>query len=59
MNATEIKKLINSSGKRGNVKYKGKDERTKFDESGNLKKSRLISDFIGNQIDKVAEILSK
>lgn len=53
------KKLINSSGKRGDVTYRGNDERIKFDESGNRKKSRLISNFIGNQIDKVAEILSK
>ncbi|UCA58612.1 hypothetical protein KB553_16360 [Chryseobacterium rhizoplanae] len=58
MKTEEIKRLIEASGKRGVVVYKGKDTRKEFDESVNLKKVNLSSNFIGNKIEEVAQILS-
>ncbi|WP_185246253.1 hypothetical protein [Chryseobacterium bernardetii] len=58
MKTEEIKILIEASGKRGVVVYKGKDTRKEFDESVNLKKVNLSSNFIGNKIEEVAQILS-
>ncbi|VEH18273.1 Uncharacterised protein [Chryseobacterium nakagawai] len=58
MRFTGLKEIIRASGKRGVVTYKGKDTRKEFDESVNLKKVNLISNFIGNKIEVVAQILS-
>lgn len=57
MASTELKQFIQTSGKRGIVAYKGKDTRKKFDESVNLKKVNLISNFVGNKVEEVAKIL--
>lgn len=58
MKAKEIKNLIDSSSKRGVVRYKGKDKRKSFDESINQKKIQFISTFIGDKIEEVMKILS-
>lgn len=58
MKTEDIKRLIEDSGKRGVVVYKGKDTRKEFDESVNLKKVNLSSNFIGNKIEEVVQILS-
>ncbi len=49
--------MIHISGKRGIVAYKGKETRKEFDESVSLKKVTIISNFVGNKIEEVAQIL--
>ncbi|OCA77561.1 hypothetical protein BBI01_03685 [Chryseobacterium artocarpi] len=58
MKKSELRKLINTSGKRGDVVYKGKDKRKEFDEGVSMKKVKLISNFIGNKTDKIRQILT-
>lgn len=58
MKAKELKNLIDSSGKRGVVTYKGKDARKKFDDSARQNKINMISRFLGDQTKEVEKILS-
>ncbi|WP_185246265.1 hypothetical protein [Chryseobacterium bernardetii] len=57
MTITQLKSMIHISGKRGIVAYKGKETRKEFDESVSLKKVTIISNFVGNKIEEVAQIL--
>lgn len=58
MATEELKQVIHTSGKRSVVPYKGKDTRKEFDESVNLKKVNLISNFIGDKIEEIKMILA-
>ncbi|AZB24288.1 hypothetical protein EG339_06530 [Chryseobacterium bernardetii] len=57
MKKVELRKLIDTSEKRGVVVYKGKDARKKFDESVTQKKLIIFSKLIGDKIGEVKRIL--
>lgn len=55
----KIKQLIESSGKKGAVEYKGKDERKQFDESVTHKKLQAFIHFVGDKTKVISQILLK
>jgi hypothetical protein len=56
---TTLRQLIDRSGKRTVVTYKGKDKRTKYDDSVTNKKMQIINNLIGGNTEEIAKILSK
>ncbi|AZB25434.1 hypothetical protein EG339_13020 [Chryseobacterium bernardetii] len=55
----KIKQLIESSGKKGAVTYKGKDKRKQFDESVTHKKLQAFIHFVGDKTKVISQILLK
>ncbi|WP_312391141.1 hypothetical protein [Chryseobacterium sp.] len=55
----KIKKLIDKSGKRGFVTYKGKDKRIAFDESVTSKKLEQFKNFVGDKTEDLLKVLTK
>ncbi|MCB9234816.1 MAG: hypothetical protein H6581_24395 [Bacteroidia bacterium] len=45
----KLKNIIEKSGKKGTVSFKGKENRTSFDESFGRKKVELVKTLIGSE----------
>ncbi|WP_330744922.1 hypothetical protein [Chryseobacterium sp. CP-77] len=58
MKKGELRKLIDTTEKRGVVVYKGKDTRKKFDESVTQNKLIIFSKLIGDKTEEIKKILT-